>query len=115
MSEYEPDDSRDVTGSSHQAPGEPPRTGYREDGARLRSQAEQSEVPRREQGQQESAQAGGERDIEGDAPEHPDRMGAFAGETATGEQQEQSQQGQPAQGDRWREAARREDNTPEGK
>lgn len=34
MGEYEPDDSRDVTLSDHQAPGEPPRTGPREDKAR---------------------------------------------------------------------------------
>lgn len=30
MGEYEPDDSRTVTQSTHQAPGEPPRTGPRE-------------------------------------------------------------------------------------
>ena len=34
MGEYEPDDSRDVTLSDHQAPGEPPRTGPREDAVR---------------------------------------------------------------------------------
>lgn len=34
MGEYEPDDSRDVTLSDHQAPGEPPRTGPREGEAR---------------------------------------------------------------------------------
>ena len=34
MGEYEPDDSRDVTLSPHRAPGEPPRTGPREDEAR---------------------------------------------------------------------------------
>ena len=34
MGEYDPDDSRDVTLSDHQAPGEPPRTGPREDAAR---------------------------------------------------------------------------------
>jgi hypothetical protein len=34
MGEYEPDDSRTVTQSPHQAPGEPPRTGPREDEAR---------------------------------------------------------------------------------
>ena len=34
MGEYEPDDSRTVTKSTHQAPGEPPRTGPREDEAR---------------------------------------------------------------------------------
>lgn len=41
MGEYEPDDSRDVTLSDHQAPGEPPRTGPRE--AEARTQAEQGE------------------------------------------------------------------------
>jgi hypothetical protein len=30
MGEYEPEDSRDVTRSTHTAPGEPPRTGPRE-------------------------------------------------------------------------------------
>lgn len=38
MGEYEPDDSRDVTLSDHQAPGEPPRTGPREDAARRQAQ-----------------------------------------------------------------------------
>ena len=38
MGEYEPDDSRDVTLSDHQAPGEPPRTGPREDEARRQAQ-----------------------------------------------------------------------------
>jgi hypothetical protein len=37
MGEYEPDDSRDVTLSTHQAPGEPPRTGPREDQARAQA------------------------------------------------------------------------------
>jgi hypothetical protein len=37
MGEYEPDDSRDVTLSDHQAPGEPPRTGPREDEARAKA------------------------------------------------------------------------------
>lgn len=41
MGEYEPDDSRDVTLSDHQAPGEPPRTGPREDEARRKAQQEQ--------------------------------------------------------------------------
>jgi len=34
MGEYEPDDSRDVTLVPSEAPGEPPRTGPREDEAR---------------------------------------------------------------------------------
>lgn len=42
MGEYEPDDSRDVTLSDHQAPGEPPRTGPREDEARAKAQQEQA-------------------------------------------------------------------------
>jgi hypothetical protein len=37
MGEYEPDDSRDVTLSDHQAPGEPPRTGPREGEARAQA------------------------------------------------------------------------------
>lgn len=37
MSNLEPDDSRDVTGSQTPAPGEPPRTGPREDEARERA------------------------------------------------------------------------------
>ena len=38
MGEYEPDDSRDVTLTDHRAPGEPPRTGPREDEARAKAQ-----------------------------------------------------------------------------
>ena len=37
MGEYEPDDSRTVTQSPHRAPGEPPRTGPREDEARAQA------------------------------------------------------------------------------
>jgi hypothetical protein len=37
MAEYEPDDSRDVTLTDRQAPGEPPRTGPREGEARAES------------------------------------------------------------------------------
>lgn len=38
MGEYEPRDSRDVTQVDHHAPGEPPRTGPREDAARDQAQ-----------------------------------------------------------------------------
>ena len=38
MGEYEPDDSRDVTLTDGHAPGEPPRTGPREDDARRKAQ-----------------------------------------------------------------------------
>ena len=40
MGEYEPDDSRDVTLSTHQAPGEPPRTGPREGETRQQGQGD---------------------------------------------------------------------------
>ncbi len=39
MGEYEPHDSRHVTQSPHRAPGEPPRTGPREDQARSGARA----------------------------------------------------------------------------
>jgi len=48
MGEYEPDDSRTVTQSPHRAPGEPPRTGPREDEARARAQGQ--EQPKEQQG-----------------------------------------------------------------
>ena len=43
MGEYEPDDSRKVTQSDHRAPGEPPRTGPREDDARRQTERDDSE------------------------------------------------------------------------
>ena len=48
MGEYEPDDSRTVTQSPHRAPGEPPRTGPREDEARARGQGQKR--PKEQQG-----------------------------------------------------------------
>lgn len=96
MSEYEPDDSRDVTNTQARAPGEPPRTGPREDQARTRAgggqQAQQGDEP---------AEAGGPKDIEGDSPDHPDRMGAFTGETADGQQEGQQAAQNQGGGDRW--------------
>ena len=109
MSELEPDDSRDVTQSSHRAPGEPPRTGFREDGARLRAQAEQGEEARDKRLADEG------RAIEGDSAEHPDRMGAFAGETADGESGQMTQAEAEKRPDRWAQEAEREDYVPEGK
>jgi hypothetical protein len=47
MGEYEPDDSRTVTQSPHRAPGEPPRTGPREDEARARARNDESEAVER--------------------------------------------------------------------
>ena len=43
MGEYEPDDSRIVTNVAAEAPGEPPRTGPREDEARAMAQRDESE------------------------------------------------------------------------
>lgn len=43
MGEYEPDDSRTVTQSTHQAPGEPPRTGPREDEARAEAKPKEQQ------------------------------------------------------------------------
>lgn len=43
MGEYEPDDSRIVTQVAAEAPGEPPRTGPREDRARTQAQRDESE------------------------------------------------------------------------
>ena len=48
MGEYEPDDSRTVTQSPHRAPGEPPRTGPREDEAR--ADAWEQKRPKEQQG-----------------------------------------------------------------
>lgn len=51
MGELEPDDSRDVTLSHDSAPGEPPRTGAREDEARAK--AKKGDKPRRMDEQQQ--------------------------------------------------------------
>lgn len=85
MSELEPEDSRVVTGTQNRAPGEPPRTGPREDQARA------------EAGQQtadERAAAGNDGfATEGDSPEHPDRMaGTSAQEYAEKADEESGEQ-----------------------
>ena len=64
MGEYEPNDSRVVTRSTHTAPGEPPRTGPREGAARRR--AEQDE---------DSAEAPREQDMGTAAAERGDPLG----------------------------------------
>ncbi|MXO75648.1 hypothetical protein GRI40_10510 [Altererythrobacter aerius] len=98
MAEYEPDDSRDVTHSKATAPGEPPRTGPREDAARADARDERT-VPARD----------GERALEGDRPDHPDRFGG----TAAGSAKQAN--------DRWAdkaardETAGRDDSVPDGK
>lgn len=43
MGQYEPDDSRDVTLRANAAPGEPPRTGPREQDARRKAGSEQGD------------------------------------------------------------------------
>ena len=48
MGEYEPDDSRTVTQSPHQAPGEPPRTGPREAAARAQAANDEGEERERD-------------------------------------------------------------------
>lgn len=45
MGEYEPDDSRDVTLSNATAPGEPERTGPREDEARRTAEEQRKHLP----------------------------------------------------------------------
>ena len=102
MSELEPDDSRTVTNSQNRAPGEPPRTGPREGEAHAAAgqQAEQRE------GREGRA---GDQPIEGDAANHPDRMGAFAG------QADATRGGEPGQAeeeDRW--AAKANDDAVSG-
>ena len=51
MGEYEPRDSRTVTHSRHQAPGEPPRTGPREGETRRPRQQGQTELDQDERGE----------------------------------------------------------------
>ena len=66
MSELEPEDSRVVTNTQNRAPGEPPRTGPREDEARAAAGQPTAE--------ERAANANGGFATEGDSPEHPDRM-----------------------------------------
>ena len=103
MGEYEPDDSRDVTNTNATAPGEPPRTGPREDDARRQAQQEaQQEAGGKSPGQPF------DRATEGDSPRHPDR---FSGEAAS-ESERQAEQSE----DRWREKRDDEEGyVPEGK
>ena len=55
MGEYEPNDSRNVTQSNHTAPGEPPRTGPREDAARRQAQQDDDRNDNRNGGRKEGA------------------------------------------------------------
>lgn len=81
MGEYEPRDSRKVTRKQNRAPGEPPRTGPREDEARR--QAQQTELEQDESGlegeatvaQEEGQEALREAAMERDAEELYDEPG----------------------------------------
>jgi hypothetical protein len=73
MGEYEPDDSRDVTHSTYTAPGEPPRTGPREDAARR--QAEQGEESGDAQARQRQRQQDQQQDLDTAALERGDPLG----------------------------------------
>lgn len=58
MGEYEPNDSRNVTQSTHRAPGEPERTGPKEAATRRQPQQQQSgETELEEDGRGEDAEA----------------------------------------------------------
>ena len=60
MGEYEPDDSRIVTNVASEAPGEPPRTGPREDEARAKAKRDQA-ADEREEGKPTARDATGEK------------------------------------------------------
>ena len=77
MGEYEPDDSRDVTHSTHTAPGEPPRTGPREDAARRRAR----QAPRQEQ-EHRAEQQEQRQDMRTAALEQGDPLGEVAATAA---------------------------------
>ena len=62
MGEYEPDDSRNVTQSDHQAPGEPPRTGPREGSTREGEQAREQQEPQAGEARRRSQAEQQERD-----------------------------------------------------
>lgn len=93
MGEYEPDDSRKVTQSDHRAPGEPPRTGPREDEARRRSKDKRPQrlAEPQQRAQQAQASAGQKQSQSQSAP--PGRMGAHR--TGPGNPDRQDMQAEP--------------------
>lgn len=101
MGELEPSDSRDVTGSNATAPGEPPRTGPREDEAR----AAANQTTAGERDRQRQAQAGGDFATEGDGPDHPDRTGTFVDDDGVHHAAQAEQQSEEEAGDRWHQKA----------
>jgi len=85
MGEYEPDDSRIVTQSTHRAPGEPPRTGPQEAATR-QQQAGETELDHDERGEDaeqvadaQAEQALRERAMERDADELDAGAGRLGG------------------------------------
>lgn len=94
MGEYEPDDSRTVTQSPHRAPGEPPRTGPREDEARAEAQRPGADPPnvRHQTAQDEADSSSTARDAAG-----TQQKGFAAGErTAVSPDQEPARADSPA-------------------
>ena len=91
MSELEPEDSRVVTNSQNRAPGEPPRTGPREDEARARAGQQTTE--------ERAASASDGFATEGDSPEHPDRM---AGTSAQEYAEENDEEDAASKSGSWR-------------
>ena len=61
MGEYEPDDSRIVTNVAAEAPGEPPRTGPRENEARSDALRDEGEKREKESGKPTARDATGEK------------------------------------------------------
>jgi hypothetical protein len=61
MGEYEPDDSRIVTQVPAEAPGEPPRTGPREDQARAEAQRRDESEVLEEEGKPTARDANGQK------------------------------------------------------
>ena len=93
MSELEPEDSRVVTGTQNRAPGEPPRTGPREDQARAQAGQQTAE--------ERPAAANDGFATEGDSPEHPDRMSG----TSAQEYAEESDEDAGEQSGSWRDSS----------
>jgi len=94
MSELEPEDSRVVTNTQNRAPGEPPRTGPREDQARAEAGQETTD--------ERAAAANDGFATEGDSPEHPDRM---AGESAQEYAEEHDGEDTADQSGSWRDSS----------
>lgn len=83
MGQYEPNDSRDVTQNQSNVPGEPPRTGPREDKARERSHQSDDDDGGEKDGKKTDEQFGyGDRD---DTVSQPNE--GTAGKTDGGENQ----------------------------